>query len=61
MVKAIRHLEKKQSEQIDCDTEHGGLTLTPHFFVDFGRESDGSVRAHEIRFPSGDATSDIWQ
>jgi selenium-binding protein 1 len=47
--------------QIDCDTERGGLTLNPRFFVDFGQEPDGPARAHEIRFPSGDATSDIWQ
>jgi len=46
--------------QIDCDTAKGGMTLNDRFFVDFGKEPDGPARAHEIRFPAGDSTSDIW-
>lgn len=46
--------------QIDCDVERGGMRLNDDFFVDFGNEPGGPVRAHEIRFPSGDTTSDIW-
>ena len=46
--------------QIDCDTERGGLKINPDFYVDFGREPDGPARAHEMRFPGGDCTSDIW-
>jgi selenium-binding protein 1 len=46
--------------QIDCDTERGGLKANEKFFVDFGREPGGPTRAHEIRFPGGDSTSDIW-
>jgi methanethiol oxidase len=46
--------------QIDCDTQSGGLKLNERFFVDFGREPSGPARAHEIRFPGGDCTSDIW-
>jgi len=46
--------------QIDCNTESGGMTLNKRFFVDFGKEPDGPARAHEIRFPFGDSTSDIW-
>ncbi len=46
--------------EIDCDTKHGGMAVNPRFFVDFGKEPDGPVRAHEIRFPFGDSTSDIW-
>lgn len=46
--------------QIECDTERGGLKLNDRFFVDFGKEPWGPARAHEIRFPSGDCTSDIW-
>lgn len=46
--------------QIDCDTEKGGLSINEKFFVDFGAEPDGAARAHEIRFPGGDCTSDIW-
>lgn len=45
---------------IDCDTENGGLSLNEKFFVDFGQEPEGPARAHEMRFPGGDCTSDIW-
>ena len=46
--------------QIDCDTDSGGLHVNEGFFVDFGKERGGPARAHEIRFPGGDCTSDIW-
>jgi selenium-binding protein 1 len=46
--------------QIDCDIDKGGLQLNDRFIVDFGREPGGPARAHEIRFPAGDCTSDIW-
>jgi selenium-binding protein 1 len=46
--------------QIDCDTERGGLALNEQFLVDFGREPDGPARAHEMRYPGGDCTSDIF-
>jgi len=46
--------------QIDCDTESGGMKLNESFLIDFGAEPEGAVRAHEIRFPTGDSTSDIW-
>lgn len=46
--------------RIDADTEKGGLTLDDKFLVDFGKEPDGPARAHEIRFPTGDSTSDVW-
>ena len=46
--------------QIDCDTEKGGMKVNEKFFVDFGKEPGGAARAHEIRFPGGDCTSDIW-
>jgi len=44
----------------DVDTENGGLTLNKNFYVDFGTEPDGPCLAHEIRYPGGDCTSDIW-
>jgi selenium-binding protein 1 len=44
---------------IDCDPA-GGMKLNQDFFVDFGKEPDGPARAHEMRFPGGDCTSDIW-
>lgn len=46
--------------QIDCDTEQGGLSINPNFQIDFGREPNGPARAHEMRYPGGDCTSDIW-
>ncbi|KAJ6371594.1 hypothetical protein OIU77_001997 [Salix suchowensis] len=46
--------------QIDVDTEKGGLTINPNFFVDFAAEPDGPSLAHEMRYPGGDCTSDIW-
>lgn len=46
--------------QIDVDTERGGLKVNENFLVDFGKEPDGPVLAHEIRYPGGDSTSDIW-
>jgi selenium-binding protein 1 len=44
---------------IDCDPA-GGMKLNEEFFVDFGKEPGGPARAHEMRFPGGDCTSDIW-
>lgn len=46
--------------QLDCDTERGGLKFNDKFFVDFGKEPNGPSRAHEIRYPGGDCTSDIF-
>ncbi|RRT55680.1 hypothetical protein B296_00010374 [Ensete ventricosum] len=55
-------LTKKGSHmlQIDVNTEQGGLTVNPNFFVDFGLEPEGPALAHEMRYPGGDCTSDIW-
>lgn len=46
--------------QIDVDTIKGGLTLNKNFMIDFGEEPFGPVLGHEIRYPGGDCTSDIW-
>jgi len=46
--------------QIDVDTQKGGLKINPNFFVDFGTEPHGPSLAHEMRYPGGDCTSDIW-
>jgi selenium-binding protein 1 len=46
--------------QIDCDTLKGGMKLNTDFFVDFGQEPLGPARAHEMRYPGGDCTSDIF-
>ena len=46
--------------QIDCETQKGGMKLNDRFLVDFGKEPDGPSRAHEVRYPGGDCTSDIF-
>ena len=46
--------------QMDVDTANGGLKLNKNFLVDFGKEPGGPVLAHELRYPGGDCTSDIW-
>lgn len=46
--------------QIDVDTKKGGLSLNQNFLVDFGKEPDGPVLAHECRYEGGDCSSDIW-
>lgn len=45
---------------IDVDTKNGGLTLNEKFFIDFGKEPNGPALPHEMRYPGGDCTSDIW-
>jgi len=45
---------------IDCDTKNGGMSLNERFFVDFSQEPNGPARCHEMRYPGGDCTSDIW-
>jgi len=45
---------------VDVDTDKGGLKLNTNLFVDFGKEPEGPVLAHECRYPGGDCTSDIW-
>ena len=46
--------------KIDVDHENGGMKLDENFLVDYGQEPDGPVLAHEIRYPGGDCTSDIY-
>ncbi|MEM8751947.1 MAG: selenium-binding protein SBP56-related protein, partial [Pseudomonadota bacterium] len=49
-----------QMFRIDCDTDKGGMSINPDFVVDFGKEPNGPSRCHEMRYPGGDVTSDIW-
>ena len=49
-----------QMYMLDCDTETGGMKINPDFVVDFGQEPGGPARCHEMRYPGGDVTSDIW-
>ncbi|WP_137287537.1 selenium-binding protein SBP56-related protein [Halorussus salinisoli] len=45
----------------DVNPRRGTLTLDEEFLVDFGQVPTGPARAHEIRWPDGDCTSDVWQ
>ncbi|MDN5747285.1 MAG: selenium-binding family protein [Pseudonocardia sp.] len=47
--------------KINCDTENGGMSIDENFLVDFANEPAGPARAHEMRYPGGDTTSDIWE
>ncbi len=44
----------------DVNPRKGTLTLDKEFLVDFGTLPEGPARAHEIRWPDGDCTSDVW-
>ena len=46
--------------QIDVDNVNGGLKLNENFGVNLGEEPGGPVLAHEVRYPGGDCSSDIW-
>jgi len=50
-----------QMYRINVDTEKGSMQLDEEFGVcDFGNVDGGTYRAHEMRYPGGDCTSDIW-
>lgn len=46
--------------QLDVDIENGGMKLNENFLVDFSNEPNGPSLPHEMRYPGGDCTSDIW-
>ena len=45
----------------DVDPRRGTMELDEEFMVDFGEMPHGPARAHEIRWPDGDCTSDVWR
>ena len=45
----------------DVNPRKGTLNLDEAFLVDFGDLPEGPARAHEIRWPDGDCSSDVWQ
>ncbi|OWA54208.1 Selenium-binding protein 1 [Hypsibius exemplaris] len=53
-------LAEKGGVMILLDVSPTGMKLSQEFLIDFGTEPDGAVRAHEMRYPGGDCTSDIW-
>ncbi|XP_058463172.1 methanethiol oxidase [Malaya genurostris] len=46
--------------QLDIDTDQGGMKINKNFLVDFADEPYGPSLPHEMRYPGGDCTSDIW-
>ncbi|EZA62473.1 Selenium-binding protein [Ooceraea biroi] len=46
--------------KLDIDIERGGMKLDEQFLVDFGADKNDVLLAHEMRYPGGDCTSDIW-
>lgn len=46
--------------QLDVDIDKGGMKINENFLVDFGNEPNGVGLPHEMRYPGGDCTSDIW-
>ena len=47
--------------KIEIDPTDGRMRLDPDFLVDFGDGPSGPARAHEMRLPSGDPTTEIFQ
>ncbi len=45
----------------DVDPRRGTMELDEEFLVDFGDLPAGPARAHEMRWPDGDCTSDVWE
>lgn len=45
---------------VDVNTNEGGLSLNSDFYVNFDNEPFGTAVAHEMRYPGGDCSSDIW-
>lgn len=46
--------------KLNVDIENGGIKLDENFLVDFGADKNDILLAHEMRYPGGDCTSDIW-
>lgn len=53
-------LAQKGGVMLQLDVTPEGLKLNENFLVDFGKEPDGPCRGHEMRYPGGDCTSDVW-
>jgi selenium-binding protein 1 len=46
--------------RVNCDP-NGGMEVDRDFFVDFHERPAGPARAHEVRLPHGDCTTEIFQ
>jgi methanethiol oxidase len=45
--------------RVNCDGD-GGMEIDRDFFVDFDGRPGGAARAHEVRLPGGDCTTEIF-
>jgi selenium-binding protein 1 len=54
------YAQGSQLLQINVDNQKGGLRINENFLVDFSGEPEGAALAHEVRYPGGDCTSDIF-
>lgn len=52
------HQNGSQLTKVNVDAS--GMKIDRDFVVDFGNEPNGASLAHEMRYPGGDCTSDIW-
>lgn len=48
------------SQLVKVNIDKEGMKVDNNFIVDFGNEPNGAALAHEMRYPGGDCTSDIW-
>ncbi len=47
--------------KVDVDHEKGGMKIDENFLVDCSNiEGKGPCVMHEVRYPGGDCSSDIW-
>ncbi|CAI4223842.1 unnamed protein product [Auanema sp. JU1783] len=53
-------LSKTGAMLLQIDVTDDGMKLNPNFLVDFSTLEGGPYLAHEMRYPGGDCTSDIW-
>lgn len=54
------HISRHGGVMLMLDVSSDGMKVNHDFLVDFGKEPDGPCRGHEMRYPGGDCTSDIW-
>ncbi|XP_011496759.1 PREDICTED: selenium-binding protein 1-A isoform X2 [Ceratosolen solmsi marchali] len=46
--------------KLNVDIKNGGMKVDQDFLIDFGSDQSDVLLAHEMRYPGGDCTSDIW-
>ena len=46
--------------KVNIDIENGGMKVDGQFHVKFNNKNNKSYLVHEMRYPGGDCTSDIY-